>query len=245
MAMECDQSGEGIVLRGAGLRLRGKDVLSDVTLSLSERRIGLIGRNGSGKTTLLRLMAGLVAPSSGTVRVDGLDPAQARKAMLGRLGILFQSPDHQILFPTVLEELSFGLRQMGRADAEGIARAALMREGRSDWADLPVATLSQGQKQWLCLTAILLMGPATILLDEPFAALDLPMAARLARRLEGLAQRLVVISHAPASLAGCDRVIWLEGGRVRANGPPAQVLPAYEGEMARLGADDADVDLSL
>ena len=231
-------------MQGAGLTIRGRVILSDVSLRLTERRIGIVGRNGSGKTSLLRLMAGLVTPTAGTVRVDGIDPARDRKAMLRRLGILFQNPDHQILMPTVVEELAFGLRQMGQPDAEARARAALAAEGRVHWADQPVSTLSQGQKQWLCLMAVLMMEPATILLDEPFAALDLPTEARLQRRLAGLPQRLVTISHAPAAVADCDRVIWLEQGRVRADGAAGPVLAAFGAEMARLGDVDADADLS-
>jgi biotin transport system ATP-binding protein len=242
--MSAVQDQAGIVLQGAGLTIRGRVILSDLTLTLTEARIGIVGRNGSGKTSLLRLIAGLVAPSVGTVRVEGIDPARDRKAMLARLGILFQNPDHQILMPTVAEELAFGLRQMGRADAEAVARAALSAEGRAHWADQPVSTLSHGQKQWLCLMSVLLMDPATILLDEPFAAIDLPTEARLTRRLAALPQRLITISHAPAAVASCDRVIWLEGGRVRADGPAAPVLAEFTEAMARLGADDADADIS-
>ncbi len=231
-------------MQGAGLTIRGRVILSDLTLTLTERRIGVVGRNGSGKTSLLRLIAGLITPTTGTVRLDGIDPTRDRKAMLARLGILFQNPDHQILMPTVAEELAFGLRQMGRANAETVARAALAAEGRAHWADQPVSTLSHGQKQWLCLMSVLLMDPATILLDEPFAGLDLPTEARLTRRLTALPQRLITISHAPAAVASCDRVIWLEGGRVQTDGPAAPVLAEFTEAMARLGADDADADLS-
>ena len=105
----------GIMLRGAGYSVGAKVILADLTLDLTEARIGIVGRNGSGKTSLLRLIAGLVAPTSGEVRVEGIDPAKDRKAMLRALGILFQNPDHQILFPTVGEELAFGLTQMGQA----------------------------------------------------------------------------------------------------------------------------------
>jgi len=236
---------DGIVLQGVNVDLGGKRVLSDLSLHLTEARIGLLGRNGSGKSTLLRLMAGLIAPSSGTVRVAGLDPARERKAMLGKIGILFQNPDHQILFPTVIEELSFGLQQMGqsRADAEAQVRAALLAEGRAHWERAPTHRLSQGQRQFLCLLAVLLMKPATLLLDEPFAGLDLPTQARLSRRLNAVAQRVVTISHDPAAVAGCQRVIWLEAGMIRADGPAASVIAEFTAEMARLGAADADTDL--
>ena len=240
-----DATDTGITLTDASVTLAGRQVLSGLSLALTERRTGIVGRNGSGKTTLLRLLAGLIAPSSGTVRVGGIDPAKDRKAMLAHLGILFQNPDHQILFPTVAEELAFGLRQMGLPAPEAAARvrATLAAEGRSPWHDAPCHHLSQGQRQYLCLLAILMMAPQTILLDEPFAGLDLPTQARLARRLSALPQRLITISHDPAAVAACDRVIWLEGGRIHQDGPAEAVLAGFRAAMADLGAQDADADL--
>lgn len=238
-------STDGITLSGVSYAVAGREILTGLTLSLTEARIGIIGRNGSGKTTLLRLMAGLIAPSAGRIAVGGVDPAD-RKAMLRQLGILFQNPDHMILLPTVEEELSFGLRQMGQNKAQAAAAVAslLAAEGRAHWAKAATATLSQGQRHYLCLLSVLLMQPATILLDEPFAGLDLPTQARLSRRLAALPQRLVTISHDPEAVAGVDRVIWLDAGTIRADGPPAAVLPEFTAEMARIGEADADADLA-
>lgn len=237
---------DGIVLQDVSVDLGGKRVLSGLSLHLTEARIGILGRNGSGKSTLLRLIAGLIAPSSGTVRVGGLDPSKDRKAMLAKIGILFQNPDHQILFPTVIEELSFGLMQIGqtRAEAEATVRATLAAEGREHWENAPTHRLSQGQRQLLCLLSILLMAPDTLLLDEPFAGLDVPTQSRLARRFDRLDQRLVTITHDPAAVAQCTRVLWLEAGVIHADGPPGPVLAAFNAEMARLGAVDADTDLT-
>ena len=72
---------------------------------------------------------------------------------------------------------------------------------------------------------------------------DLPTAARLTRRLAALPQRLITISHAPAAVATCDRILWLEAGHLRADGPPGDILPAFTAEMARLGEADADPHL--
>jgi biotin transport system ATP-binding protein len=237
---------DAIVLENAGFAVAGKTILSGLTLTLSEPRIGIVGRNGSGKTTLLRLLAGLIAPSTGTVRVGGIDPNANRKGALAALGILFQNPDHQILFPTVEEELAFGLRQQGQPQAQALAtaRAHLRAHGRAHWASAPVSTLSGGQKHWLCLQSVLLMRPATLLLDEPFAGLDLPSIARVRRDLARLPQRLITISHDPAALQDSDRVIWIEAGRVAAEGPPDRILPAFTAEMARIGDADADADLA-
>ena len=206
---------DGIVLSGAGVTLAGREVLRDLTLHLHQPRIGVIGRNGSGKSTLLRLMAGLIAPAAGTVRVDGIDPTTDRKALLARLGILFQNPDHQILFPTVHEELAFGLVQMGQTPRDAQARVAA-----------------------------LLAAHNRTLLDEPFAGLDLPTQARLARALAQAPQRLITITHDPASLESCDRVIWLEAGTIAADGPPDAVLPVFTARMQQLGGMDAHADLA-
>lgn len=236
----------GLHLQNASVRLGGRPVLTDLSLSLTEQRIGVLGRNGSGKTTLMRLLAGLIAPDQGTVRVDGFDPFHDRRAALSGIGILFQNPDHQILFPTVEEELAFGLAQQGLSQAEALERAnsALQSEARAHWAKAPVTTLSQGQRHYLCLLSVLLMEPRTILLDEPLAGLDLPTQARLARRFASLPQRLVIITHDPATVRDCNRVVWLEAGRVAADGSPEAVIPVFTAAMAREGERDADADLA-
>jgi biotin transport system ATP-binding protein len=235
-----------ITLTGVSHLAQGRAVLSDLTLTLSARRIGILGRNGSGKTTLLRLIAGLEAPSTGVIRLGDLDPARDRKGVLSRLGILFQNPDHQILFPTVIEELSFGLCQMGhtRPEAEARAEAMLAAEGRSHWRDAHCHRLSQGQRQYLCLMAVLLMGPDWLLLDEPFAGLDLPTAARLRRRLAAVRAHVVMISHDPQVLEGMDHILWLDAGRLRLQGAPDEVIPPFLGAMAEEEARDADTDLA-
>ena len=175
-------------------------------------------------------MAGLIAPDAGTVRVDGFDPFTDRKAALAALGILFQNPDHQILFPTVEEEL--GLRagpagpDPGRWPQARVAMPPLLAEGRAHWAKAPVTALSQGQRHYLCLLAVLLMGPRTILLDEPLAGLDLPTQARLARRFAALPQRLITITHDPAdpgkAPTGCSG--WRLAA-IAADGPPSEGAP--------------------
>jgi biotin transport system ATP-binding protein len=235
-----------LTLSDAGYAIAGRQILSGLSLDLTEQRIGIIGRNGSGKSTFLRLIAGLIAPTSGKVEVDGLAPAKDRKAMLSRIGILFQNPDHQIIFPTVGEELAFGLHQQGlsKTEASKAVSALLARHGRSHWQAQSVTALSQGQRHFLCLLAVMAMQPRTILLDEPFAGLDLPTQARLGRELANLPQRLILITHDPQALDGYDRVIWLEAGQVRMDGATAPVITAFTAEMARLGDVDADTDLS-
>ena len=234
----------GISLTDAGFSVPGRNILAGITADLTQHRIGILGRNGSGKSTLLRLIAGLISPNSGSVSINGLDPTLDRKAMLAEIGILFQNPDHQILFPTVIEELSFGLRQINHPDPTSRAREILAADGRLHWESAPTHSLSQGQRHYLCLMSILAMEPATILLDEPLAGLDLPTRTRLARRFQTLPQRLITVTHDPETVADYDRILWLEAGKIRADGPAEAVISAFTDEMVRLGDADADTDLA-
>ena len=106
-----------------------------LNLSLREHRIGVIGRNGSGKSQLARLIAGLAPADEGSVTVNGVAVAKERLQALRTVGILFQNPDHQIIFPTVGEELTFGLVAQGmpKDDAQAKARVTLEKFKRPDW----------------------------------------------------------------------------------------------------------------
>jgi len=232
-----------VVLDGAVVMRRGARILGPVSLRLAESRIGVVGRNGSGKTTLARLICGLAKAESGTVRVLGIDTFRDRPAAIRAVGMLFQNPDHQIVFPTVGEEVAFGLSQLGasKADARKEADRFLVRFSRAHWADRPIHTLSQGQRHLVCLMAVLAMEPRLILLDEPFAGLDIPTVRALNRYLEALDQRIVHMAQDPAILTDYDRVIWLENGEVAMEGPPGLVLPAYRKAME---SDDVRSDLS-
>jgi len=230
----------GLQLYRASYSVAGRQILSGLSLHLTEQRIGIVGRNGSGKTTLLRLLAGLISPTEGYVRVEDIDPAKNRNMLLAKLGILFQNPDHQIIFPTVEEEIAFGLRQLGQSQSEAlrVARDILLKEELGHWAPRPTCELSQGQRQFLCLLSVLAMQPSTLLLDEPYAALDLPTQLRLRHRLANLPQRLITISHDPSTLMQQDRVIWIEGGSIQADGEPDEVLQAFSIEMHRIGREE-------
>jgi biotin transport system ATP-binding protein len=235
-----------IDLRQVSYAAQGKTILSDITLNTRARRIGFVGRNGSGKTTLARLLAGLVPPEAGHLEIDGIEVAKDRKAALGRVGILFQNPDHQIIFPTVEEEIGFGLAQMKRP-RERIAQevaAILDRFGKAHWAKAAIHQLSQGQRQLVCLMAVLVMEPRLVILDEPFAGLDIPTTRQLQRVLDGLEQTIVMITHDPRMVEDYDHLVWLEEGRIQRQGDAAPVLSAFTERMLQIGEGDDLADLA-
>lgn len=233
-------------LDAVDLQIDGRIVLRDICVQTDARRIAVLGRNGSGKTTLARVMAGLQAIDSGAVRIAGVDVARDRRGALSAVGILFQNPDHQIIFPTVGEELAFGLGQMGLPKADVAARVAhtLAEFGKTHWQDAAIHRLSQGQRQLVCLMAILAMRPKLIVLDEPFAGLDIPTALHLHRVLGRADAALIHITHDPQMIAGYDHALWIEAGVIRMQGPAEPVAAAFELAMHELGAHDDLADLS-
>ena len=220
--------------------IEGKEILSGLNLSLAERRIGIVGRNGSGKSTFARIVSGLVEPPSGRVSVNGLDLAKDRRAAIREVGILFQNPEHQIIFPTVGEEIAFGLEQQGlkKTAALGEMEAVLEQFGLTHWREAHIATLSQGQKHLVCLMAISAMNPKLLVLDEPFAGLDIPTKAQMNRYLSLYEGSLLHITHDTADLDGYDTVVWIDQGIVRQSGARETVMTSYLAAMHSLGEDD-------
>jgi heme ABC exporter ATP-binding subunit CcmA len=168
----------------------------DLTLGAGEA-LAVAGPNGAGKSTLLRLLAGLMRPTSGDIRVLGRplagDAGQARRA----IGLLSH---HSLLYDdlTLAENLTFAARLYGLARPREAARAALEDAGLAARADDSPRRLSRGLLQRAAIARALLHGPRVLLLDEPFTALDAVSAERLrdvlrARRADGLG--IVVVTH--------------------------------------------------
>ena len=222
-------------LEGVTLVRGGHTVFDGLSLDLNERRIGIVGDNGAGKSSLFRLICGLDRPQSGLVRIGTLGADAPAAARAAAVGMMFQNPDEQIIFPTVVEELALGLSPRGVARKQALVQARALLDGRGlgHWADRAISGLSHGQRQHVCWLAVLIAAPSLVLLDEPFASLDLPGQALLAQDIACARQTVVVATHILAPLRHFDRVIWLDHGRVRADGAPAQVCAAYEADVAR------------
>jgi heme exporter protein A len=215
-------------LRRAFGRVR---VLHDVDLTLAPgEALAVAGPNGAGKSTLLRLLAGLMRPSAGEVRVLGRvlaggDP-DARRAV----GLLSH---HSLLYDdlTLVENLAFAARLYGLPHPADTARSALEAAGLAARADDTPRQLSRGLLQRAAIARALLHGPRVLLLDEPFTALDAGAAERLrdelrTRRAEGLG--LVVVTHHLAEVWDvATRVAVLVEGRWVCDEPKTGPLQAF------------------
>lgn len=210
---------------GVGSRL----VVDDVTLTLTEQRIGVIGANGSGKSTFARMLNALVIPTTGKVRVDGLDTASEARAVRRRVGFCFTDPDAQIVMPTVAEDIAFGLRRRRLAPAEVAARvdAALASYGLDAHRDHPAHLLSGGQKQLLALASVLVTEPELVVMDEPTTLLDLANTERIRTVVRGLAQQVVLVTHHLDLVDDFDRVIVFHEGRLAFDGSPGTAVAHY------------------
>ena len=203
-----------------------------IDLTLTERRIGIVGANGSGKSTLARMINGLVKPTSGSVTLDGLDTTAKGREVRRRVGFVFTDPDNQIVMPTVAEDVAFSLRRKGFSKQE-ICRsghcASLSRFGLAGHADHPTHLLSGGQKQLLALAAVLITGPDVVVADEPTTLLDLRNSRMVNDLLAGLDEQVVLVTHHLHLLDAFDRVVVLDAGRMVADGTPAQAVDTYTG----------------
>ena len=209
-------------------RVGDREVFQDLSLASSARHIGLIGRNGSGKSSLLRLLQGLLTPQQGSIQIER------------PVGLVFQNPDHQMLFPTVPEELTFGLTERGvpPEDAKEQAIAIARRYSAENLVELATHELSAGQKTLVCILAVLLDRPKTLLLDESFANLDLVTGHQMTRVIQSLEARVIFSTHQLHLLEGFDEVIWLDQGVVRLQGKPREVIDAYQTWAHAIGNGD-------
>ncbi|MCK8672346.1 energy-coupling factor ABC transporter ATP-binding protein [Rhodococcus sp. HM1] len=204
-------------------------VLDGIDVILTERRIGIVGANGSGKSTLARMINGLVVPTSGTVTVDGLDTARKGREVRRRVGFVFTDPDHQIVMPTVAEDVDFSLRRSGLGKAE---RAERVRRVLGDFGlgghhDHPSHLLSGGQKQMLALAAIMVTDPQVLVADEPTTLLDLRNTRLISQTFANLEQQLIVVTHQLDLLTDFDRVLVVDGGRIVADDAPGPAVDFY------------------
>ncbi len=201
-------------------------------------RVALLGANGSGKSTVLRLLAGLIHPSSGSVRAFGEPLTEARLAdpvsaavFRRRVGIVFQNSDAQLFCPTVADELAFGPLQLDLPLGEVRRRVADLAGmlGLGPLLDRPPFRLSGGEKKRVAIGAVLAINPEVLLLDEPTTGLD-PRSqhwlVHLIGELSAAGKTVVTATHDLdiVPLLAARAIVLDEGHRVAADGPSGDIL---------------------
>jgi heme exporter protein A len=210
-------------LRSVTRRYGERTALSDVTLSIEAgMTLSVLGSNGAGKTTLLRLLATLLRPHAGEVRLLGKRLPDEGWAVRGRIGLLGHEP---LLYRDLTARENLRLQTKLHAAAPGRAGELLDAVGLSRRADEPLRTLSRGLLQRAAICRTLLHEPELLLLDEPFANLD-PAAREIVEPLIGRSsgKTRVLVSHDPASaLAEADLVLGLVRGRAAFVARPSEL----------------------
>jgi len=221
-----------IVASNLSATIRKRRILSGVSFSARGGEfIALVGPNGAGKTTLLKHLNGLLKPTEGSLTVCGQDTRKAKTATLARqVGFLFQNPDQQILCQTVREEIEFGLRHCGIAEAEWESRVAASASlvDLADKLDADPFLLTRSKRQRVALASVLATGPAVLVLDEPTSAQDeaeTTRIMRIARDLTRDGRTVILVSHDMDLVAKyASRVLLLIDGRLEADCTPEELF---------------------
>jgi energy-coupling factor transporter ATP-binding protein EcfA2 len=209
------------------------EALRGVTVSIQPGEcVGIIGPEGAGKSTLLQVLAGLLKPDTGTLRIDNTEawqPEAPGKDIRRRIGFAFQFPEEQFFCESVSDELLYAHRTLGlpgKADAAGALR--MVGLNADDLLKRSPYSLSMGEARRVALACLLVLKPDALLLDEPTVGLDgagVDLIQDLLLRLTKEGTTLLVVSHDLDMLAEVvTRIIILDNGKVEADGPVDEIL---------------------
>lgn len=208
------------------------EALTDISCQIKQGElVAIIGQNGAGKSTLVKHLNGLLQPSAGTVKINGVDTCQSSVPELAKqVGYVFQNPDHQIFSATVAEELQFGLKNLGLSEAEQETRVteALEFVGLLEQRERHPFTLSKGERQKIAVASILAVAPPIICIDEPTTGLDwreTQQMIALIRHLHDKGHTVLMITHQMELVAEmAERVLVMNQGRLQLDGAPSEIF---------------------
>lgn len=210
--------------------------VDDISVTIDDGQfIGLIGHTGSGKTTFLQLLAGLIKPASGTVLIDGEDIFAKNfnlHSIRGKVGIVFQYPEHQLFEETVFKDVCYGPKNLGleKEEIERRANEALKLVGISDEViSQSPFELSGGQKRRVAIAGVLSMKPKILILDEPTAGLDPAGRKEILGLVETLCREqkmtIILVSHSMDDVAEyADRILVINDGKLALDATPREVF---------------------
>lgn len=215
----------------------GFEAIKGVNISLKKGEfIGLLGGNGCGKTTLFQTLNGLMKPSNGEIFIKGENIKSFGENELYRIiGLVFQNPDDQLFAPTVFEDVSYGVTNMGLKSDEINSRVEKVLKLLKiyEYRKKPIHSLSYGQKKRVAIAGILVMEPEVLILDEPTAGLDPMGVSELMNLLKDIQKRLdisILLSTHDIDLVPiyCDRVYIMDKGKIMLQGTPKEVFSETE-----------------
>ena len=214
-----------------------RTAIKDVSLTIRDGEfVGLIGHTGSGKSTLIMHLNGLIKPTSGEIRVDGLDLMDKNTSLRDvrkKVGLVFQYPEYQLFEETILRDVMFGPKNLGLSDeeAEQRARHALRQVGLTDESmyEKSPFELSGGQKRRVAIAGVLAMKPTTLILDEPTAGLDPrgreEILSLVKRYHEEEKVTLIMVSHSMTDVSRlCSRILVMNHSKLVMDGTPDEVF---------------------
>jgi energy-coupling factor transport system ATP-binding protein len=214
----------------------GVEALKGVSLIIKNGEfVAIMGQNGAGKTTLVKHFNGLLKPSEGTVRVDGVETTKTSVASLSRnVGFVFQNPDHQLFSETVEEEIAFALKNFG-FDQETIEKRitwALNLLGLEQYRKTSPFLLSGGERKRVALASVLAWNPEILILDEPTIGQDYQQKEKLRQfivQMQAQGKTVVIVTHDVEFVAECNpRVVLMKEGTIVADGEGREILTTPE-----------------
>lgn len=209
---------------------RSLPILKGVSFAIEDGEfVAFVGTNGAGKSTAMRLMNGLLKPDAGEVVIDGVPTTALKTSELARrVGFLFQNPDRQICCSTVREELLFGFKALGIADADAEARVGAIIGEFGFAPDDDPFLLNRGARQLLALASVAVLEPPVLVLDEPTTGLDFRECEKVMGIVRGIHERgatVVMVCHDMEVVADyAKRCIVMSDGKVAADGSVFEVL---------------------
>ena len=242
MSIICDHVSY-IYSRGTSDEIKALD---DVSFKIDDGEfVGLIGHTGSGKSTLVQHLNGLLRATEGQIYFNGEDIYEKgydMKSLRGKVGLVFQYPEHQLFEETVFKDVCFGPKNLGLSEMDTELRSfAALKSVKlpEEYFDVSPFDLSGGQKRRAAIAGVLAMKPEVLILDEPTAGLDPEGRDEILGLLRSLHDNenitIILVSHSMEDIADfADRLIVMDKGRIFMDGRPKDVF-MYSAELEEIG----------